>query len=233
MHVHFLQHVAFEGPAVVGEWARDRGHETSVTRLDLREPLPAAAGMDLLVMLGGPMSVHDKARHPWLVGEKDLLRQVIREGRVRVLGICLGAQLLAEALGGHVFPNAEREIGWFPCWPESDAAASKVFPSGVGETFAAFHWHGETFTLPPGALHLAASQATSNQAFQMGDRMVGLQFHWDYTAQSIAAMLEHCSNELDGGDFVQAPADMQSAAARLEATRKNMYTLLDALAAID
>lgn len=231
MRIDIFQHVPFEGPAIVGEWAADRGHELAITRLDLGEALPPAADIKLLVMLGGPMGVRDTAEHGWLEAEKALLREVIAGGQAGVLGICLGAQLLAEALGGQVFPNAEQEIGWFPCWPEAGAEESTLWPGDLGETFAAFHWHGETFTLPPGALHLAASQATNNQAFEIDGRYIGLQFHWDYTAESIEAMLTHCSDELEGGDFVQAPADMRDSGGRLAQTRGNLFAVLDAMEA--
>jgi GMP synthase-like glutamine amidotransferase len=230
MRIAIFQHVPFEGPALVGRWAEQRGHSVGVTRWDLGEAGPAVDDVDLLAIMGGPMSVGETVEHPWLLDEKRCLGEIIGAGRP-IVGICLGAQLLAEALGGKVFPNAEKEIGWFPCRRESDAGSTCLLDD-LPETFPAFHWHGDTFTLPAGAVRLASSEATANQAFQSGDRLLGLQFHWDYTAESIESMLEHCSGELDAGPFMQTPQAIRSHVDRLSTTGKLMFAALDALAAI-
>jgi GMP synthase-like glutamine amidotransferase len=229
MRVAVFQHVPFEGPALVGEWARQRGHAVEVTRWDLGEAGPAAEDVDLLAVMGGPMSVGDTAEHTWLTEEKLCLGEIIAAGRP-VLGICLGAQLLAESLGARVFPNAEKEIGWFPCQRQPGAARSALL-SDLPETFPAFHWHGDTFQLPARACHIASSAATANQAFEVDGRLLGLQFHWDYTAESIEDMLEHCGADLDGGDYVQSPEEMRTASSRLALTRRLLMGTLDALAA--
>src|SRR5262245_17290143 len=149
MRVRVLQHVAFEGPAALAPALRAAGHDVAHTRLDLGEPLPALADFDWLVVMGGPMSVHDEREHAWLAPEKRLVRAAVEGGR-RVLGVCLGAQLIAAALGAAVTRNREREIGWFPVARAPGAEASP-FARALPSRFPAFHWHGETFALPPGA----------------------------------------------------------------------------------
>ncbi len=125
------------------------------------------------------MNVDEHDLHPWLVREKQFIRRVIDRG-VPLLGVCLGGQLIATVLGGQVTKNRQKEIGWFPVTLTSEAAASPLF-ARFPQQVPAFHWHGDTFSIPPGAVRLAASDGCDNQAFQYGRNVVALQFHWDYS----------------------------------------------------
>lgn len=227
MKAHILQHVPFEGPGSIAGWLEARQAEVGRTRLFQGDPLPDPAAIDLLVVMGGPMSVNDGDRYPWLAGEKRLIREAAECG-VAVLGICLGAQLIAGALGARVFPNPVKEIGWFPVRAVPAPAGSLELP-GVCQ---AFHWHGETFDLPAGAVRLAESDACRNQAFQVGPRVLGLQFHLETTEESARALVEHCRDELVPGTFVQGEEQLLSApASRYREANAVMARVLSRLAA--
>ena len=205
MHVQVLQHVPFEGVGSMADWFQARGatlHYTRFYEADARLPDPASC--DLIVAMGGPMSVNDESELPWLIEEKAFLRQAIENG-VPVLGICLGAQLIASALGARVQPNTVVEIGWFPVWrAESVGEGCFVFPDRI----ELLHWHGETFELPAGATLLASSEACPHQAFQLGRRVIGLQCHPEMTPAIIADLLDACADELRPGPWVQTPAQL-------------------------
>jgi GMP synthase-like glutamine amidotransferase len=207
LRLHYLQHVAFEDPANILPWAAAHGLPVTGTRLDLGQSLPQPDDYDWLVIMGGPMSVHDGLQYPWLAEEKECIAEaIVREKKV--LGVCLGAQLIADVLGAKVLANAHREIGWFPVRLTPEAATSALFPN-LPNTFLAFHWHGETFGLPPGAVHLAESEACRNQAFECnGGRVLGLQFHLESSLASIRRLIEHCGDELTDGPYIQAPEEM-------------------------
>jgi len=224
VRIRGLQHVLFEGPAAIADWARSRGHELAVTPLFRGEPPPAPDAFDALVLLGGPMSVNDEAEHAWLRPEKDLVRRAAREGRI-VFGVCLGAQLVASALGQRVYPAAEKEIGWWPVRRVSKEGVGALLP----EAFTPFHWHGETFDLPPDAVRLAETEAVPNQAFQLGDRVAGLQFHLEATPESVRALVENAEHEIEGGRFQQPAAEIRDAGDRCAAVRPILFALLDEL----
>jgi GMP synthase-like glutamine amidotransferase len=198
MKVHVLQHVPFEGIGSMERWLAKRDATMGYTRFYESAKLPDPGRVDLVIAMGGPMSVDDEQAHPWLAPEKEFIRETIRLGQP-VVGICLGAQLIASALGSRVYPGRHTEIGWFPV--EAVAADGDVFQLPGGLT--AFHWHGETFDLPDGAVCLAKSEACDNQAFQIGRNVVGLQFHLETTPRSAAQLLQHCGHELVPGEFVQ------------------------------
>ena len=204
MNVQVLQHVPFEGIGSIERWLADRDAHTRYTRFYESSELPDPRQVDLVIAMGGPMSVNDEREHPWLASEKEFIRQSIGLG-LPVIGICLGAQLIANALGARVYPGRHTEIGWFPV--EAVAADGDVFQLPDGLT--AFHWHGETFDLPDGAVCLAKSDACENQAFQIGRNVVGLQFHLETTPESAALILEHCGDELVPGDYVQTDANIR------------------------
>lgn len=231
MRIHALEHVPFERPAAIGEWAATRGHSLAATRLYEGDPLPDLASIELLVVMGGPMSVHDEARYDWLRAEKRLLRRAV-ERETPVLGVCLGAQLVAEALGAAVRPNGQREIGWFPLRLRDEARRSPLFRA-FPSSFPAFHWHGETFDLPADALPVAESDGCANQGFVFGERIVGLQFHLEATEGSIAGLVENCANELIEGSFVQPLQEgrLTSAPSDLETAHALLAKLLDGLVA--
>ena len=208
MKVHYFQHVPFEGPGCIETWLAAHGIGADSTRFDRAARLPAVRDIDLLIVLGGPMSANDAEQFPWLAAEKCFIRSAIREGK-RVLGICLGAQLIASALGARVYRNAAREIGWHPIasTPAPRGSEAFQFPS----TLQVFHWHGETFDLPAGSAQLARSIACENQAFQVGARVVGLQFHLETTPTSARALVTHCPADLAPATHVQSAADILSA----------------------
>ena len=207
MKVHVCQHAPFEGLGSIEAWLEGRGMAVGYTRLFAGDPLPAVDAIDMLIAMGGPMSVNDEADLPWLKAEKQLVRDAVTKG-LPVLGVCLGAQLIANALGARVYRHAVKEIGWFPVQAVAVPAAETFrFPL---ETLV-FHWHGETFDLPPGAVRLARSEGCENQAFQIGARVLALQFHLETTPETARSMVEHCCSEMVPGPYVQPAEDLRSA----------------------
>jgi GMP synthase-like glutamine amidotransferase len=151
------------------------------------------------------MGANDEDKLPWLRDEKRFIEEAIASGK-SVLGICLGAQLIACALGASVHPATESEIGWFPVASMPKSAGAFSFP----ENIEVFHWHGDTFDLPNQAIHLAKSTACQNQAFQVGSRVIGLQFHLEATPVSINAMIKNSSDDLHPRRFVQSVEQLRT-----------------------
>jgi len=205
MKVHVLQHVRFEGLGAIRPWLTRRNATVSTTLLHESIDLPAPDGVDLVIALGGPMSVNDEATLPWLIDEKRFIREAIQAG-TPVLGICLGAQLIASAFGATVRANTHAEIGWFDIEATPSPPATYQFP----QRLCVFHWHGETFDLPPGATRLASSAACANQAFQLGSNVLGVQFHLETTADSASALLAKFRDELVEAPFIQSEAAIRN-----------------------
>ena len=174
------------------------------------------------------MSVDQESTYPWLRREKQFISQAIAQKRF-VLGICLGGQLISDCLGGRVTQNAHREIGWYDVTLTSDATDSLL--GCLPPSFTAFHWHGDTFSVPSGAVALALSEACANQAFQYQDRVLALQFHLDYAYDSIQRMVDHCADELTDSQYVQKAVDLLAEDERVIHLQKHLYTLLDHCAA--
>lgn len=207
MRAHYLQHVPFEGLGSIETWLTATGYEISRTRLFVSEDFPDCDSLDLLVVMGGPMSINDEDKYPWLVREKAFIKAVIESG-TPVLGICLGAQLIASAMGASVFRNTDTEIGWFPVQGiPSDDDSRFTFPAST----VVFHWHGDTFDLPAGATLLASSTACKNQAFQIGSSVIGLQFHLETTPESARDIVANCRDELIPSQYVQTEQEILSA----------------------
>jgi len=207
MRAHYLQHVPFEGLGSIEPWLKAAGFEITNTRFFESAELPDLRKTDLLVVMGGPMSVNDEEGFPWLISEKQFIREAINSGKA-VLGICLGAQLIASAMGVRVYRNNVKEIGWFPIYGTlSNDASFFSFPQSMN----VFHWHGDTFDLPPGATRLAKSDGCENQAFQLGPSVIGLQFHLETTPNAAQEIVSNCRDELVPSKYVQTEEEILSA----------------------
>jgi len=206
MNAHVFQHAPFEGPAGIAAWLAARKASVGYTRFFEKPLLPSLKGLDLLIVMGGPMSVNDEEELPWLRDEKQLIREAIQSG-LPVLGVCLGSQLIASASGARVYRGTQKEIGWFPIKAVATEANVFHFPA----EFQGFHWHGETYDLPPGAVRLAQSAVTANQAFQIGRRTLALQFHLEVTPEAVRAFVENCGDELHPAPYVQDAAKLTAA----------------------
>ena len=231
MRIHYLQHVAFEDPAEIFNWAAARQTVMTGSRLFAGDRAPSPADFDALVVMGGPMNIYEHARYPFLVEEKRAIAEAVAAGRI-VVGICLGAQLIADVLGARVQRNRWREIGWLPVRP-TPAFANSPLAGLLPGAVEVFHWHGDTFDLPAGAIHLAGSTACAHQAFLYEGRVLGLQFHLETTSASARALIAHCGGEIDGGPFVQGPAAMLADAARFARANALLYRWLDRLFGFD
>lgn len=230
MRIQVFQHVPFEGPANIGLWAEQHGHEVALTRWDQGQIAPPPSEYDWLVVMGGLMSAYEEDRYPWLVQDKRAIRDALQADRL-VIGVCLGAQLLADVLGGRVYANTWKEVGWHAIRPTPAARTHGLF-ADLPEVVPAFHWHGDTFELPAGLTTLASSEATPNQLFT-AENVLAMQFHWDYSADSIRKMIRNCPDDLRGGPYVQPPEQMllPDRQKDIAAATGLLFTLLDRLAA--
>ncbi len=204
MNIHYFQHVEFEGLGSIEKYFLKNNHSITSTKFYEDYQMPDMKNIDFLIIVGGSMSVNDEVQFQWLKEEKEFIRKFIKTNKP-ILGICLGAQLIASALGSGVYPNETKEIGWFD-----------IFNYNGGFQFPAiqkvFHWHGETFDLPKDSICLASSKECKNQAFQIGKNVIGLQFHLETTPQSAKKIVENCKNELEeNGKFIQSEEEILSA----------------------
>lgn len=207
-HVLILQHAAHEGPGFFAELLHEHQLDFRILRLDLGDPLPDhTEHLHALVMMGGPMSVNDEHLHPWLAPEMALIRQAVARG-IPTLGHCLGGQLISKALGGVVSRNAVSEIGWHPV----EAVTNSPWLADLPPRFTLFHWHGETFSLPPGAVHLLRNTHCENQAFAIGDHVLAFQCHPEMTADMVRQWTQSMNADLQNtGDAVQNAAQICTA----------------------
>ena len=227
MRVHTLQHVPFEGLAYIGDWLSHTSHQVSTSHLYNDDSLPQQEDFDALIIMGGPMGIYDDEQHPWLAQERAFIKQSI-ENNKPVLGVCLGSQFIADALGSKVYPNSQKEIVWFTL-EKAKNAHSSAFSNAFPESFTALHWHGDTFDLPESASLLLSSEACKNQAFSFDDRVVALQFHLEMTENSTQAIVTACGDELMLSDTVQSAEQILSTKEHYPHLHATMAALLERL----
>jgi len=186
--IYIFRHIDIEGPGVLGDYLAQQRIPCQLVKVDAGESIPGnTCEMGVLVLLGGPMSVNEP--HAWIEQELDIIREAAARG-LPILGHCLGAQLISKAMGGSISANADKEIGWFE--------VTCTMPSWCAELphrFAAFHWHGETFTNPTGTVSLFKSDYCANQGFACGN-ILALQFHLEVTAAMIPQWCQRYHVEL-------------------------------------
>lgn len=231
LKIHYFQHVPFEGLAVIEHWIKERGHELSATHFYQPFTLPSTAEVDWLIVMGGPMGVYDEAVYPWLKEEKDFIKKIIAENKP-VLGICLGAQLIAEVIGGKVYKNKQKEIGFFPVSFLKEAKESPLF-SFMPSQMTVFHWHGDTFDLPEGAVNIASSVVTKNQAFVYKEKVVGLQFHFEVDEKAVMEMTTDAGDELVKDAYVQTADEIRERVSLCEENNKLMFGLLERMEGVE
>lgn len=206
MRAHCFQHEPFEGMAAIENWLLQNNFDISYTYFfEPNHSLPSIDEIDWLILMGGSMSVNDETEFPWLVQEKEFVRQCIRQGKV-VVGICLGSQMIASCLGAKVYKNSQKEIGWFPI-QKSFLANSHIFDALPCE-LPVFHWHGETFDLPAAASLIASSEACKNQIFAINNNVIGFQCHLETTLESLSSLNDNCRAELVPSPYIQTEEQM-------------------------
>lgn len=209
MKIHYLQHVPFEGLGMMAPLILKDGHRLTSTKFFKPYMMPSVQDFDCLIVMGGPMGVDDDSVYPWLRDEKKLIEDAVKHKK-NILGICLGAQLIAQVLGTKVYPNKYREIGWFDIETTqavNDTILADVFPQKKNSVF---HWHGDTFDIPKGAVHIAKSEGCLNQGFVFENHIIGFQFHLESTQQTIKNLILNCSDEIDGSKYVQSETKILS-----------------------
>jgi GMP synthase-like glutamine amidotransferase len=208
MNIHYFQHVPFEGLGSIENWTGMPAHKLTATRFYEDHKLPFIDICDMLIVMGGPMSANDDDRFDWMTEEKKFIEKAILRGK-KVIGICLGAQLIADVLGSRVYKNKEKEIGWMPLQLTEEGKKAHVF-SDITDGQNVFHWHGDTFDLPNGSVQLARTEACEQQAFLYDGHVLGMQFHLETTEATILEMLKNCSDDLSTkGAFVQSEAQIK------------------------
>lgn len=230
MRIHYLQHVSFEGPANIVNWAYNKGHKFTGTHLYNYETVPAMGEFDCLIIMGGPMNIYEEEKYPWLKYEKQFIKEAIEYNKI-VIGICLGAQLITEVLGGKVTQNTESEIGWFPISFSDEALKSPLFET-FPEITTVFQWHNDTFsTLGEGAICIASNKICEHQAFIYKDRVIGFQFHMESSEASIFSLIDNCYNENNSGSYVQSKEAIKSGMKFLKPANTLMEDFLNRLEA--
>jgi GMP synthase-like glutamine amidotransferase len=227
MKIAALFHVSFEKLGLIEDWILEKGYSLNEYHLYNDPRLPRIHEFDMLIVMGGPMSVNDEKSFPWLVSEKELIRSC-RESEKPVLGICLGAQLIASAVGSRVFPGRHTEIGWFPVEFNQSEEVRRLFPALPVKT-TVFHWHGDTFDLPKDALLLGSSEITPVQAFISYKKLLALQFHLEIKPENISLMINHSGEDLVSSRYIQDAGELSAGLTNLSENKALLEIFLNFL----
>jgi len=196
MNVLIIKHADIEGPGLIEYCLRKEGIPYQMINLEGGNPLPELDPLSLIILLGGPMNVYEEDRYPFLKDEDLFIKEAIQRGKF-ILGICLGAQLIAKALGAKVFKAPAKEVGWFDVSLTEIGLQDPLF-SNLPKTFPVFQWHEDTFDIPKSAKLIATSSSVPHQAFRYGDNAYGLQFHLEVTEEMIQEWMKTYEEELKG-----------------------------------
>lgn len=223
---HCLMHVPFEGLGYIENYLVKHEYEITFTQFYNNDfVLPEVKYIDFLVIMGGPMSVYEENDYLWLTQEKAFIRKTIDAGK-KVLGICLGSQLIAEVLGAKVYPNNIKEIGWYPIFKTETCNQSTLFADSSNSPVV-FHWHGDTYDLPNGCEHLFYSTHCKHQAFVYKNSVVGLQFHLETTEHLIFGMLEAGKAELTTDVCIQSETEISNSLFNIQTTNLILQNFLN------
>ena len=227
IRIRCFMHAPYEGPGIIATWADKQHHLLEFTRFYEDDSLPDASDVDLLVIMGGPMNVFDLHIYPWMQDEVNWVTDYIKAGKP-VLGICLGAQIIASALGEEVYPGEEKEIGWHNLQFLPSLGEFRIWKD-LPSTRKVFHWHGDTFPIPKDAIRIASSQAFPNQGFIYNRKVLALQFHLEVTPESVLELVENCRDELVPGPYVQSESELLGEEKVYGSNQELMFQLLDYL----
>lgn len=227
LKIRCFMHAPFEGPGIIETWVHENGHRMDFTRFYEADSLPDSSEVDMLVIMGGPMNVFDFHIHPWMQEEIEWVRKHVDAGKP-VLGICLGAQIIAASLGVDVYPGEHKEIGWHNLRFLPSIGEFRIFKN-LPETRKVFHWHGDTFPIPPEATRIASSSAFPNQGFIYKNSAIALQFHLEVTPDLVHGMVENCREELVPGPYTQTEKELLSQTGFYESNQQIMFQFLDYL----
>lgn len=222
MRIYYLTHASYEGLGAIETWLKHNNFSTQGTRVDAGEPLPNLDEFDFLIVMGGPQSVANLAAYPYLIPEIELVRKAVHANKM-VLGICLGAQILAAAMGAAVKPNQYKEIGVHPILFNLAGITDPIFAE-FENPLSVLHWHGDTFEIPAEGILLASSVACAHQAFRVGKKAYGLQFHLDFTKESVEAILHHEAG-LPSGPYISSAE--QLLATDFATMHQQLFTILN------
>ena len=207
MRVLVIQHSAADSLAAAESVLVELGHEIITVRIDHQHPIPKSVDCDAMIMLGGPYPLTMETRPSWIANEQELARRYVDEGR-RILGICLGAQILASALGAQVRRNVQAELGWHTIRQTSDASALAL--ESLPKQMTVFQWHRDTFEIPEGAKHLYESDGCRNQGFSLSDRVFGFQFHLEADLRTVRTFLAVSKYRKLTGKGIQTEAEIMA-----------------------
>jgi GMP synthase-like glutamine amidotransferase len=227
MKIHCFQHVAFENLGTIENWAVSNNHSISYTCFfEKNISFPDLSEIDMLIVLGGFMNVNDEKQFPWLKSEKEFIKKGIDSG-IKVIGICLGSQLLSASLGSKVYKSQETEIGFYPITFHQTALDLSLFKH-FSNPYTVFQWHGDTFELPQGAQLLASSEGCENQAYLLGTNVLAMQFHLEMNETVLNEMLKHDGHELEEkGKYIQTESQIRANYHYLQQNKTDLYELLN------
>lgn len=227
MKIHCIRHEPFEGLACIEDWISQNNHELSCTYTYLQQSFPSECTFDLLIIMGGTASIYNSLHESWYLEEKQFLEACIGQKR-KILGICLGAQILASVLGSRIYSGKAKEIGWFPVDFFKENNQGLLF---LPDRLTTFHWHGDTFDIPRGAIPLASSELTPNQGFTYNNHVIAMQFHPEMTKTSLQKLIRAAGGELmEKGKFIQTAEGMMEKQHLIKENNSLMFKILDHLA---
>lgn len=230
MRIHCLQHLKNDTLGNIGTWIARKEHRLTKTLLYEDAFFPAPEEFDLLLIMGGTMSVYQEGEYPWLKTEKEFVKKTIGTGKP-VLGSCFGAQMIADVLGGKVTKNLYKEIGWHTVRAMEGKNLSEIknskLPSCMFSEFTGFMWHGDTFEIPAGAMKLFESEACPNQGFIYNGKVLGLQFHPEADRQWVRNLIRDSGHDLVPGKYIQSEKEIYIQESFFESSRNLAFSLMD------